>query len=104
VDNAIAKQRLIETRGMSEAEADQRLKSMVPFEVRAPGADWTYRNNGTMEELRAAVTAELNRIRVLHRKGELPVSVFESWWKPFIEKRRAALKAASGQKLADETD
>lgn len=101
VDDDIARQRLLGTRGMSEEEANQRLKSMVPFEVRAPGADWTYRNNGSLDELRAAVLAELDRIRALHATGELPKSVFESWWEPFVAKRRAELEA-SGQRLADE--
>lgn len=103
VDDDVAKKRLIETRDMAPEEADQRLKSMVPFDVRRPGADWGYKNNGSLEELRVAVLGELERIRELHRKGELPGSVFEAWWGPFIEKRREALKA-SGQSMADEKD
>ena len=79
---------------MSQAEADQRLASQRPFKDRAPGADWTYLNNGTMEELEAAVRAELARIVELHRAGSLPESVFEPWWKPFGERIQAALKAA----------
>lgn len=101
VDDDIARQRLIETRGMSEEEANQRLKAMIPFEVRAPGADWTYRNNGTREALDAIVGAELARILVLHRAGQLPPSVFPQWWQAFIAPRREQLRAA-GVALADE--
>lgn len=100
VDDDIARKRLMETRGMSEEEANQRLKSMVPFEVRAPGADWTYRNNGSIEDLRAAVLGELERIRALHAAGTLPKSVFEAWWEPFVAKRRAEIEAA-GQRPAE---
>jgi len=101
VDDEIAKQRLIETRGMSPEEADQRLKSMIPLEKRAPGADWVYKNNGTMDELRAAVLGELERVRALHREGRLPDSKFDSWWLPFIAQNRERIKQ-SGVLLADE--
>lgn len=101
VDDAVAKQRLLETRGMTEAEADQRIKAMIPASQRAPGADWVYFNNGTREELVAAVNGELTRIHELHKKGELPKSVFTPWWDKFIETRREAL-AKAGATLADE--
>jgi dephospho-CoA kinase len=101
VDDDVARQRLYETRGMSEEEATSRLASMRPFEQRAPGADWTYRNNGTVEELRSAVNAELDRIVALHRAGELPKSVFMAWWEPFLKAGREALKAA-GVKVPEE--
>lgn len=93
-DDAVARQRLLETRGMSEEEANQRLKAMVPKAVRAPGADWVYDNNGTREELEAAVNAEFDRVAALHERATLPPSVFTSWWEPFIEKRREELKKA----------
>jgi dephospho-CoA kinase len=102
VDDDIARQRLTETRAMSEEEANQRLKSMVPASIRAPGSDWVFYNNGTPEELRSAVDSELGRIRALHSSGELAPSVFKAWWEPFIATRREQLKAA-GVKLADET-
>lgn len=92
VDDDVAKQRLFETRGMSEEEANSRLKSMVPAPVRAPGADWVHYNNGTREELEAAVDAELARVKGLYEKGELPPSVFPAWWEPFIERRRAEIE------------
>jgi dephospho-CoA kinase len=101
VDDEVALVRLKESRGMSEEEARQRLASMRPFEQRAPGADWAYRNNGSLEELKAAVDAELDRVLALHRTGSLAPSVFEPWWKELIEKNRAAI-AAAGVKAADE--
>lgn len=101
VDDEVARERLIETRGMSAEEANQRLASMRPFEQRAPGADWTCKNNSTREELAAAVNAELDRIVALHQAGELPASVFEPWWQALVAAARPMLRA-SGQKLADE--
>lgn len=101
VDDPVAKQRLVETRAMSEAEATQRLASMVPLAMREPGADWTYRNNGTREALAAAVDAELGRICGLHAASALPPSRFEPWWQEFISRTRDALKKA-GVLLADE--
>lgn len=99
--DAVARQRLIETRGMSEAEVNQRLKSMVPLEARAPGCDWVYRNDGTRAELAAAVSAELERVCALHSAGTLGPSKFAEWWRPFIEMARPALRQA-GVVPADE--
>ncbi|KAA0240462.1 MAG: dephospho-CoA kinase [Chloroflexi bacterium CFX7] len=101
VDDDVARQRLIATRGMSAEEANQRLASMRPFEQRAPGADWAVKNNGTREDLAAAVYSELDRVVALHRCGNLPASVFEPWWQAMVAVARPLLKA-SGQKLADE--
>jgi dephospho-CoA kinase len=103
VDDDIARQRLMETRNMSEEEANQRLASMRPFEQRAPGADWTYKNNGSYDELRAAIEGELERVRELHRRGELPGSVFEPWWHQQTDNPRArdALKEAGVIKDGD---
>ncbi len=95
VDDEVAFQRLLETRGMSVEEANQRLASMRPFEQRAPGADWTYKNNGSREELAAAVTAELDRVIRIRKAAKLPESVFPEWWKAFLDERgRAALEAS----------
>ncbi len=101
VDDAIARERLISSRGMSEAEADQRLKAMIPVAVRAEGCDWVHHNNGSREELAAAVDGELTRVRSLHASGELAPSVFHPWWAAFIGKNRELLKKA-GVALADE--
>ena len=92
VDDDIARQRLIETRGMSGEEADQRLKSMIPLAIRAPGADWVYKNNGSMDELRAAVNAELDRLLALRADGGLPESKFGPWWAEFLERNKERLK------------
>ena len=62
VDDDIARKRLVETRGMAEAEANQRLASMRPYDQRRPGADWGYLNNTTREDLQAAVEVELDRV------------------------------------------
>lgn len=94
VDDEVARVRLAETRGMSDEEATQRLASMRPFEQRAPGSDWTYKNNGSRDELRTAVHAELARIVALHRAGALARSVFHPWWADYLEKNREAIKAA----------
>ncbi|WP_322818267.1 dephospho-CoA kinase [Tepidiforma sp.] len=92
VDDDIARQRLMETRGMTEAEANQRLASMVPLAVRAPGADWVYRNNGTLEELREAVYAELDRLLARRAAGEVLESRFAGWWAEFLARNRERLK------------
>ncbi len=91
VDDEIARQRLLETRGMSEAEANQRLASMVPLEVRAPGADWVYKNNGTLDELREAVNAELDRILAVRKAGGSLESKFPAWWAEFLERNKERL-------------
>ena len=96
VDDAVARVRLLETRGMSEAEAEQRIKAMVPLERRAPACDWVYKNNGTREELEAAVNGELERVLALFKAGTLPSSVFNKWWEDTRverEKRLAEMKA-----------
>lgn len=98
VDDDIARTRLIETRSMAEGEANQRLASMRPYDQRLPGADWGYLNNGSREELEAAVGAELDRIVELHQAGKMPASVFGPWWAEFLEKNRAGLEA-SGVKV-----
>jgi dephospho-CoA kinase len=100
VDEGIAKQRLMETRGLTEAEAEQRLKSMAPLDFRIPGADWVYMNNGDREELEAAVTAELERITALHKAGTLAASKFVPWWRAFLQENRERLEKA-GVKVED---
>lgn len=102
VDNDIARERLKETRGMSEEEANQRLASMIPLEIRAPGADWVYRNNGTLDDLRAAVNAELDRLLAVRAAGGKVESKFPAWWADFVAKNRERL-ARAGATLADET-
>jgi dephospho-CoA kinase len=103
VDDEIAVARLKESRGMSGEEAHQRLASMRPFEQGLPGTDWGYLNNGSREELEAAVLTELNRIFALHAAGELPRSRFNRWWAEHLEKNRPALEA-SGVKLPSDEE
>jgi hypothetical protein len=67
---------------------------MVPLQVRAPGADFVYKNNGSMDELRAAVNAELDRLLAMREAGEPLSSVFGAWWAAFLEKNKDRLKAA----------
>ena len=93
VDDEVARQRMIKTRGMTIEEANQRLASMKPFEEREPGVDWHYANNGTTAELDAAVVAELQRIVALHKADSLPASKFEPWWEDFIAKNRPMARA-----------
>lgn len=92
VDDAVARQRLIETRAMSEAEANQRLSAMIPLEVRAPGADFVYKNNGTLDELRAGVNAELDRLLAVRAAGEQLDTAFTAWWANFLERNKEQLK------------
>ena len=94
VDDSVARQRLIETRAMSEAEANQRLSAMVPLEIRAPGADWVYKNNGTLDDLRTAVNTELDRVLSLREESKPLDSKFHVWWAEFLEKNKERLKAA----------
>jgi hypothetical protein len=84
----------METRGMSEEEANQRLSAMVPLERRAPGADFVYKNNGSLEDLRTAVNAELDRILALRASGTALESNFHAWWEKFLEENKERPKAA----------
>ncbi|HEY5475129.1 MAG TPA: dephospho-CoA kinase [Tepidiformaceae bacterium] len=93
VDDEVARQRMIKTRGMTIEEANQRLASMKPFEEREPGVDWHYANNGTTAELDAAVVTELQRIVALHKADSLPASKFGLWWEDFIAKNRPMARA-----------
>jgi len=92
VDDDVARQRLAETRGMAAPEIEQRLAAMTPMEVRAPGADFTYRNNGSIEALRAAVYDELDRALAMHAQGGPLPSKFAPWWAKFLEANRERLE------------
>jgi dephospho-CoA kinase len=98
VTDDVARRRLVETRNMAVEEADQRLRSMRLFKQREPGADWTYQNDGTLGELDAAVTTELDRIIALHRAGTLKKSKFGPWFADELERNRPRMEAA-GAKL-----
>lgn len=92
VSEDVALRRLISARGLTEAEARQRLASQRPFAARAGGADWTYINDGSLEQLRDAINAELDRVLSLHRRGELPASRFHAWYEAFEGKEEELAK------------
>ncbi len=102
VDDEIARKRMIETRGMTLEEANQRLASMRPFAEREPGVDWHYANNGTPAELDAAVVAELQRIVALHTASSLSPSKFGPWWEDFIAKNRPNARARGEAPAGDQ--
>jgi hypothetical protein len=64
---------------------------MIPLEIRAPGADWVYKNNGTMEDLRDAVNAELDPLLALRAAGGKVESKFPVWWAEFLERNKERL-------------
>jgi dephospho-CoA kinase len=76
---ATARGRLMARNGLSAAEADQRLASQRDWRLRAPAADFVLHNDGTLEELRAAVRAEFERIWALRRAGTLPPGAYHAW-------------------------
>ncbi|GAB4332338.1 MAG: dephospho-CoA kinase [Dehalococcoidia bacterium] len=92
IGDDIALQRLMASRGLTEAEARQRLASQRPFDARAGGADWTCINDGTLDDLRDAVNAEFDRILALHQRGELPRSKFHAWYEAFEGKAEELAK------------
>jgi dephospho-CoA kinase len=74
-----ARARLMTRNGLSWDEAEQRLGSQRDWRLRAPAADQVIHNDGTVEEMRALVAAELQRIRDLHRAGSLTPSAYHAW-------------------------
>lgn len=74
-----ARARLMARNGFTEQEANQRLASQRDWRLRAPAADFVIHNDGTAAELRAAVTAEFERILGRFRDGTLPPSVYHTW-------------------------
>lgn len=74
-----ARPRLMARNGFTEDEANQRLASQRDWRLRAPAADFVLHNDGTREEMEAAVRAEFARITELARKGELAPSVYHAW-------------------------
>ena len=98
IDNDRAKTRLMQTRGLTGEEADQRLKSQRPLEKRSDGCDWVYMNDKSMDELTAAVVGELERTAKLNAEGRLPVSNFGPWWETWKVEAEKAAKAAGIRK------
>jgi dephospho-CoA kinase len=94
IDKERAKKRMMESRGLTSEEADQRLKSQRPLEKRSGGCDWVYINDKSMDDLTTAVGTELKRILALHAAGKLPKSGFERWWEEWKVEAEAAAKKA----------
>jgi dephospho-CoA kinase len=55
VDPAVARQRIVERNGLSTEEADKRIAAQLTNEQRRPYAQVVIENNGTLDDLRAAV-------------------------------------------------
>jgi dephospho-CoA kinase len=91
-DADVAKRRLMERNAFSAEEAEQRLKSQRPWGERAPAADFVLANNGGIDELRATIRREFDRLRGLAAAGTPAPSRYNAWW----EERVAALGAARG--------
>ena len=89
-DADVARRRLMSRNGFSEEEAEQRLKSQRPWGVRAPAADFVLANNGEVDELKATIRREFERLTALRAAGNLPPSRYPTWW----EERVAAITAA----------
>ena len=79
VEPETAIRRLIERNAFSEEEARQRLASQRDWRLRAPAADFVIHNDGTLDELKATVQSEFERIRALKRAGSLPPSAYHAW-------------------------
>lgn len=88
-DNEVAKARLMARNGLTEAEAEQRLKSQRPWESRAGAADFIIHNNGDIASVQEAVRTELDRLRPLHATGALAPRAYQAW----RAEREAAAKA-----------
>lgn len=74
-----ARARLAARNNLSPEEIEKRLASQRDWRLRAPAADHVFHNDGSAEDLRAAVQAELTRILALHRAGTLPPSAYHRW-------------------------
>jgi dephospho-CoA kinase len=74
-----ARARLMARNGFSEGEANQRLASQRDWRLRAPAADFVIHNDGSVEQLRAAVADELARVEALFRSGALPPPAYHAW-------------------------
>jgi len=89
-DADVARRRLMARNGLSEEESEQRLKSQRPWGVRAPAADFVLANNGEVDEMKATIRREFQRLTALQAAGSLPPSRYPAWW----EERAAAIAAA----------
>jgi dephospho-CoA kinase len=69
-ETAIA--RMISNRGLTRDEAGQRLASATDWREREPAADRVFHNDGSVEELFAAVDAAMEETRAAYLAGTLP--------------------------------
>lgn len=69
-ETAIA--RMEANRGLTRAEAKQRLASATDWREREPAADLVIHNDGTVEDLLATVDAAIEEAAARHRAGTLP--------------------------------
>jgi dephospho-CoA kinase len=76
---AVARARLAARNNLPAEEIEKRLASQRDWRLRAPAADFVLHNDGSAEELRRAVRAELNRVLALHRAGVLPPTAYHRW-------------------------
>jgi dephospho-CoA kinase len=67
-----AVRRMAESRGMTEADARQRLASSRDWHERAPFADHVFHNDGSPTALLAEVDAAVADLKALHAAGALP--------------------------------
>ncbi len=72
VEAETATTRLMETRSLSQEEAEQRLASARDWRERAPAADRIFHNDGTQEAFLASVDAAIAEAVEAHRAGTLP--------------------------------
>jgi dephospho-CoA kinase len=68
-ETAIA--RMEANRGLSREEAEQRLASATDWREREPASDRVFHNDGTVEDLVAAVDAAFEDTRAAYARGEL---------------------------------
>jgi dephospho-CoA kinase len=69
-DTAI--RRMVENRGLTAAEAEQRLASATDWREREPAADRVFHNDGSIEDLLEAVDAAVEETRAAYEAGTVP--------------------------------
>jgi dephospho-CoA kinase len=76
-ENALA--RLMARNELSQAEAEQRLNSQRPWELREPASDRVFHNDGTLAELVTAVKEAHRTTLAAYLRGDLPPRKFDAW-------------------------
>jgi dephospho-CoA kinase len=70
-DRGTAVSRMVAKRGLTEAEAEQRLASATDWREREPAADRVFHNDGPVEDLLAEVDAAIGELQTAHAAGTL---------------------------------